>query len=76
MQINVVEFLQLDDMFKFLLNFIYIKFGGNYIWASDLISDCRIYTNSIFTTGVMLFLFNLITFISLRILNRLITKFK
>ena len=28
MQINVVEFLQLDDMFKFLFNFylIFIKF--------------------------------------------------
>ena len=78
MQINVVEFLQLDDIFKFLFNFylIFIKFGGIDIWTSDLICDCRIYTNSIFTTGLMLFLFNLITFISLRILNRLITKFK
>ena len=76
MQINAVEFLQLDDMFKFLLNFIYIKFGGIDIWASDLIRVCRIYTNSIFTTGLMLFLFNVITFISLRILNRLIIKFK
>ena len=30
MQINAVEFLQLDDIFKFLFNFylIFIKFGG------------------------------------------------
>ena len=43
MQINAVEFLQLDDMFKFLLNFIYIKFGGIDIWASNLIRVCNIY---------------------------------